>query len=63
MSLTLDGENDLDVELRYAPQEPPIDKPLPRYYLLGVANPALRPALIRLAGPWLADATRWPDRL
>ncbi len=51
--IKLDGHNDLAVTLLFPEDQMPA-QPFARYYLLGVADPALRPALVRLAGPWLA---------
>lgn len=52
--LQVDGRRVLVVDLTYAaePGPPPL-KPLAHYYLLDPADPALRPALVRLAAPWL----------
>jgi hypothetical protein len=51
--LVLDGSNALTVDLTYAPTAPTPARPLTRYYLLGLAEPALQPALVRLVGEWL----------
>ncbi len=51
--LALDGRNDLDLALTFDSQ-PMGPRPLSRYYLLGTADPDLAPAIVRLAGPWLA---------
>lgn len=50
--LTLDGRNVLTVTLTYDPQAAAA-KPFSRYYLLGVADPTLAPALVRLVATWL----------
>lgn len=51
--LLLDGRNTLALVLTFDAQAP-AGKALSRYYLLGAADPGLTPALVRLAGPWLA---------
>lgn len=53
-ALQLDGVQMLAVDLTYTPPPLPPTKPLARYYLLAPADRALRPALMRLAAPWLA---------
>lgn len=51
--IKLDGHNDLAVNLVF-PEDVIPPQPFARYYLLGAADPALRPALVRLVSPWLA---------
>lgn len=51
--LRLDGSNTVELALTFGRQTPS-GKPLWRYYLLAMASPHLTPALVRLAGPWLA---------
>lgn len=53
--LVLDGTNALTVDLTYTPAAPtpPSARPLSRYYLLGLAEPALHPTLVRLMAGWL----------
>ncbi|HEY52968.1 MAG TPA: hypothetical protein G4N94_05890, partial [Caldilineae bacterium] len=52
--LLLDGNNDLVANLRYATTAEPSAKPIPHYYLLCMADPALRAALVRLLASWFA---------
>ncbi len=53
--IVLDGDNQVTVNLLYAPilAAAPL-KQLQRYYLLQMADLSLLPGLIRLLGPWLA---------
>ncbi len=51
--LRLDGSNAVELALTFG-RPPSLGKPLMRYYLLATADPGLTPALVRLAGPWLA---------
>ena len=53
-NLLLDGENDLVANLRYATDPVPSAKPIAHYFLMGMADPSLRPALVRLLAAWFA---------
>ena len=58
--IVLDGENEVTVDLLYAPIADVPAKSLDRYYLLLMADPALTPALMRLVSPWLATQPSGP---
>jgi len=51
--IVLDGENQVEVDLLYAPVVEAPPKYLDRYYLLLMQDDALTPALVRLVTPWL----------
>ncbi len=53
--LSLDGDTDLVANLRYATDVGPSTKPISHYYLIGMADPALRSALVRLLASWFID--------
>jgi hypothetical protein len=53
-NLLLDGENDLVANLRYATDPIPSVKPIAHYFLMVMADPSLRPALVRLLAAWFA---------
>ncbi len=51
-NLSLDGDNNLVANLRYATDPKPSAKPIEHYYLMDMTDPALRPALLRLLASW-----------
>ena len=51
--IALDGNNQVTVDLLYAPVAVAPSKHLDRYYLLNMQDEALVPALVRLVTPWL----------
>jgi hypothetical protein len=55
--LSLDGDNDLVANLRYATDAEPSAKPISHYYLISMADPALRAALVRLLASWFVNQT------
>jgi hypothetical protein len=52
-AIALDGDNQVTVDLLYAPVAVAPPKHLDRYYLLNMRDEALAPALVRLVTPWL----------
>ena len=58
--IVLDGENEVTVDLLYAPIAETPAKSLDRYYLLRMADDALAPELMRLVAPWLATQPAGP---